>query len=166
MATPDALESVMGAARSETSLATALKTVVKSLSQAVDRRLAPYDLTDAQSLPLLMLANEGCRTPGELAQRLQCDSGSLVRALDRLEAKGMLTRARSPTDRRVVEICLTAVGRDAAAKIPDVVSEVMTAHLTDFTDSERSLLLAMLTRMRLNVTERPCRAQSARPRTR
>lgn len=127
-----------------------LKTLVKSLSQAVDRRLSPFDLTEAQALPLLCLADGRCHTPGELARLCDYDTGALVRSLDRMEAKGLLTRVRSVEDRRVVEICLTDRGRKAAAQVPGATREVLESHLSDFSADDRRMLLGLLLRMRAN----------------
>jgi hypothetical protein len=59
------------------SLAVPLKAVVKGLSLAIGQRLAEFDLT-APAIALLALADGACRTMGEIARRLQCDSGSMV----------------------------------------------------------------------------------------
>jgi DNA-binding MarR family transcriptional regulator len=135
---------------SDASLPGVLKAAVKDLSQAIDQRLAEFDLTEAQALPLLTLVDGGCRTLGEIARRLRCDGGSMVRSLDRLEAKGMLTRARSSRDRRIVEICLTEKGRHAVAQVPGITEQVMKVHLSGFSDQERHMLHHFLLRIRAN----------------
>lgn len=50
-------------------------------------------------------------TPAELMRSAMVTSGAVSQRLDRLEARGLVTRSPSPTDGRVVEVALTAEGR-------------------------------------------------------
>jgi DNA-binding MarR family transcriptional regulator len=107
-------------------------------------------LTHAQWVPLFKLAHGECGTVAELARTLQSDPGAMTRALDRLEAKGLVARVRSSEDRRVVNLELTDAGRDVAAVVPAVLAEVLNLHLAGFTEAEWRSLLGMLQRMRAN----------------
>ncbi len=127
-----------------------MKSVMASISHQVDRRLVGHDLTHAQWVPLFKLAHGECGTVAELARTLQSDPGAMTRALDRLEAKGLVARVRSSEDRRVVNLELTEAGREVAAVVPAVLAEVLNLHLAGFTESEWRSLLSMLTRMRAN----------------
>jgi len=146
-------------------LAIALKAVVRSMSLAADRRLARFDLTEAQSALLLSIANDGCRTMGEIVRLSGCGSGSTTRAIDRLEAKGMLTRRRARDDRRVVELCLTERGLTAASHVAGIAEEITAEYLSGFSPEEVRTLETLLVRMRANGTtpRRPAsEGQSAR----
>ena len=120
--------------------------VLASLIQEVDRRLAPHDLTHAQWLPLYKLFRGECTTMAELARDLQLDPAAVTRALARLEAKGLLRRTRSLTDRRVVELALTAQGRRLAPRVPAALAEVFNAHLAGFSATEWATLIELLQR--------------------
>jgi len=74
----------------------------------------------------------------------------MTRALDRLEAKGLVARVRSSEDRRVVNLELTDAGREVAAVVPAVLAEVLNLHLAGFSHDEWRALLGMLKRMRAN----------------
>lgn len=50
-------------------------------------------------------------TPAELMRSAMVTSGAVSQRLDRLEARGLVTRSPSATDGRVVEVALTAEGR-------------------------------------------------------
>lgn len=50
---------------------------------------------------------------GELAQRLRVHQTTVSNLLNRLEASGLVRKGRSPNDRRIVHIHLTAAGRKA-----------------------------------------------------
>jgi DNA-binding MarR family transcriptional regulator len=136
--------------RREESLGAVLKGVIASLTQQIDRRLVDHDLTHAQWVPLFKLAHGECGTVAELARTLQSDPGAMTRALDRLEAKGLVARVRSSEDRRVVNLELTEAGREVAAVVPAVLAEVLNLHLAGFSHDEWRALLSMLKRMRAN----------------
>ena len=53
----------------------------------------------------------------ELCKRLGLDSGTITPVLKKLEATGLVTRARRKDDERVVEITLTEEGRAVRGKI-------------------------------------------------
>ena len=72
-----------------------MKSVMASISHQVDRRLVGHDLTHAQWVPLFKLAHGECGTVAELARTLQSDPGAMTRALDRLEAKGLVEIGRA-----------------------------------------------------------------------
>src|ERR1700751_5199906 len=100
--------------RQEESVGSVLKGVVASITHQVDRRLVEHDLTHAQWVPLFKLAHGECQTVAELARTLQSDPGAMTRALDRLEAKGLVARVRSSEDRRVGNPELTDARRAVA----------------------------------------------------
>lgn len=124
--------------------------VLQSLIQEVDRRLTPHDLTHAQWVPLYKLFRGECATSAELARDLQLDPAAVTRALDRLEAKGLVKRTRSRTDRRVVQLALTAEGRRVAPLVPAALAEVFNAHLAGFSADEWATLVELLKRMLSN----------------
>jgi DNA-binding MarR family transcriptional regulator len=136
--------------RLEESVGAVMKAVIASIAGQVDRRLVDHDLTHAQWVPLFKLAHGECGTVAELARTLQSDPGAMTRALDRLEAKGLVARTRSIDDRRVVNLELTDAGREVAAVVPAVLAEVLNLHLAGFTEAEWRSLLDMLKRMRAN----------------
>ena len=134
----------------EDSVGYVIKAVMGSIVTQVDRRLVGHDLTHAQWVPLFKLAHGECSTVAELARTLQSDPGAMTRALDRLEAKGLVARVRSSEDRRVVNLELTDAGREVAAVVPAVLAEVLNLHLAGFSQEEWRALLSMLKRMRAN----------------
>jgi DNA-binding MarR family transcriptional regulator len=74
----------------------------------------------------------------------------MTRMLDRLEAKGLLMRTRSATDRRVVELTLTAQGRELTTQIPHHLAAVYNSHLAGFSAEEFNQLKQMLRRIIAN----------------
>ncbi|MEJ0099232.1 MAG: MarR family transcriptional regulator [Pseudomonadota bacterium] len=124
-----------------------IKLVFTSLLRSVDARMQPLELTAMQWEPLLMLALGRADTVAALARECTVDCGAMTRMLDRLEQKQLLQRQRSESDRRVVNLALTAKGRDTADEIPKVVREELQRHLADFSPAERQKLVQLLIRM-------------------
>jgi DNA-binding MarR family transcriptional regulator len=113
-------------------------------------RLLSLGLTEAQWRPLWMLKAGRADTPQALARVLGVDAGAMTRMLDRLEAKGLVGRVRSLTDRRVTQLRLTATGEAATEGIPEVVARVNNDYLQGFSREEFEELNALLARMRAN----------------
>ena len=120
---------------------------VNQISQAIDRRMEPMGLTNAQWVPLLKLYKGDAGTAAELARSCELDAGSMTRLLDRLEAKGLCKRLRSSDDRRIVNLELSEEGREAARAIPQVLSDVQNACLAGFTKEEWLTLKSLLQRV-------------------
>lgn len=127
-----------------------LRRLYASMQRHVERRMQPLDLTALQWAPLLLIAEGRGKTAAELARRMDIDTGAMTRMLDRLEAKGLVARARSASDRRVVHLELTVAGEEAARRIPHVLVDVLNLHLRDFSAAELTTLMGFLERMLLN----------------
>ncbi|RRN65101.1 MarR family winged helix-turn-helix transcriptional regulator [Caulobacter sp. 602-1] len=79
-------------------------------------------LTYPQYLAMLVLWEASPRTVGALGDALDLDSSTLTPLLKRLEAGGLVERARDPEDERRVIVALTDKGRalrDQAVSIPE-----------------------------------------------
>lgn len=139
-----------GRHRPEQSFGFLMKRVLGSVMAQADARLARYDLTHAQWLPLFKLSMRECDSAVALARELSLDAGAMTRALDRLEAKGLIRRERSTEDRRVIHVRLTDEGRQVARRVPPVIAEVLNNHLRGFSEAEWQQLLHLLGRMVAN----------------
>jgi MarR family transcriptional regulator, organic hydroperoxide resistance regulator len=84
-------------------------------------------LTYPQYLVMLVLWQHGERSVGELGQALHLDSGTLTPLLKRLEAAGLVERARSQEDERRVVVQLTESGRTLRARAVGFPSSVACA---------------------------------------
>ncbi len=120
------------------------------MRREVERRMADLGLTDAQWKPLWMLACGRATTAIELAREMDVDAAAVTRLLDRLEAKGLLTRQRSATDRRVVHLHLSAAGQQTAERVPHVLAAVNNQFLDGFSEAEWKQLRRLLARMAAN----------------
>ena len=141
---------VPGEFRPDQSVGYLMRNVIGSIRERANTRLAVHDLTYVQWLPLYKLAMQQGNTVASLARELEIDAGAMTRSMDRLEAKVLVRRERSTSDRRVVFLVLTAEGRKVARKVPAVLSEVLNGHLQGFSNEEWQLLLQFLNRMLAN----------------
>jgi len=107
--------------------------------------LGELGLTYPQYLVLLVLWESDSRPVKEIGEALHLDYGTLSPLLKRLEANGMVTRARLATDERTVVISLTEEGRAVrtrAAAIPSAIGCAL-----GLEDTERRLLIDTLRRL-------------------
>ena len=124
-----------------------MRRILSCMAAEVDEALEPRGLTNAQWVPLFKLHLGEASTVAELARQCQLDVGAMTRMLDRLEAKGLVTRVRSSEDRRVVNLELTREGRESAKQIPAVLCKVQNAFLQGFTQDEFRQLKGLLRRV-------------------
>lgn len=110
----------------------------------LDDALKSLDITSQQMGILLSVARGIADTPYELSKLLGIDSGLMTRMLDKLELKGVLVRSRNIEDRRVINLQLTAKGKDIANQVPDIASEVLNHRLQNFTRAEFQDFLRLL----------------------
>lgn len=122
----------------------------QSLLKNIDTEMQLLDLTGMQWGPLLLIDKGCCDTVAACARASYSDSGAMTRMLDRLEAKGLLCRVRSVADRRVVNLTLTAAGREVTRQIPAHLIKVLNQHLQDFSEDEFELFKNMLRRFTEN----------------
>jgi DNA-binding MarR family transcriptional regulator len=90
--------------------------------QAIDlhsrQLMAQCEVTAPQLVCLHMLAMEGRLTSKALADKVRLTPSTLVGILDRLEAKGLVSRQRDQADRRAVFVDLTKRGEAFVVKAP------------------------------------------------
>lgn len=127
-----------------------LAQLMQWMRREVEWRMSAFGLTDAQWKPLWFIHCGRAGTAIELARELDMDAGSITRVLDRLEAKGLIERARSAADRRVVQLGMTAAGAAAASRIPQVLAEVNHEFQQGLDAAELQQLHVLLERMSLN----------------
>lgn len=73
-------------------------------------------LTYPQYLAMALLWRDDGQTVGQLGERLFLESNTLTPLIKRLEAAGLVTRARDKADERVVRVSLTEAGRALAVE--------------------------------------------------
>ncbi|WP_188194579.1 MarR family winged helix-turn-helix transcriptional regulator [Nonomuraea sp. SYSU D8015] len=128
--------------------------VGRELNTETERRLAPLGLT-VQQAALLLHAARGDVTPSLLKSRLGTDTAGMTRLLDRLEAKGLLRRARHPEDRRSIVIELTDEGRALVPGLPPIFGKISHQVFAGFSPQEIAQVTDMLRRILRNLADEP-----------
>jgi DNA-binding MarR family transcriptional regulator len=118
-----------------------------ALLSSFDTELEPFGVTGAQFEVLKNLARSANETAASLCRALHYDTGSMTRMLDRLQEKGLVTRERDTTDRRLVFLRLTAAGERLIPKIRPALRRALRRHLAGFTAGEVASLKRYLGRI-------------------
>jgi len=134
----------------EESAAYLMRQILNIVATEVDAELEPSGLTSAQWAPLFKLHLGQASSVAELARECRLDAGAMTRTLDRLEAKNLVARERTSTDRRMVNLVLTEQGREAAKAIPVALSKVQNAMLAGLSVEEWEQLKSLLRRVYAN----------------
>ena len=105
--------------------------------RTLDQRLAAAGITDASWSPLIRLdeAGDGL-SQKELAALVGLDGSTLVRLLDRLEAKGQVERRADAADRRTKRLYLTVSGREAVHALRRHLQRIESEMLIDLADDQ------------------------------
>ena len=106
----------------ENQLCFALVTAARNVVSIYRPVLEPLGLTHPQDLVMLALWEQAPRSLGELADELAMEPATLSPIVKRLQAQGLIARARRADDERVLEISLTPDGaalRERALAVPE-----------------------------------------------
>lgn len=113
-----------------------LRVVYKVVNEQLDEYLLPLGLTGAQWRPIVLLDTGKANTAAQLAEFIGVDTGAMTRTLNRLEAKGLITRQRSEKDRRVVELALTEKSANLRVEIIKTIEDTLNQFFSCFSQEE------------------------------
>ena len=124
--------------------------VKMDMGDALDRELAPFDISAAQFVILVALATGEADSAASLCRGISYDPGAMTRMIDRLEQKGLIRRTDHPDDRRRVGLELTAEGKAVYPKLRAASMAVQNRFLRGFSKSDVRQLEVLLQRMLAN----------------
>jgi DNA-binding MarR family transcriptional regulator/nitroimidazol reductase NimA-like FMN-containing flavoprotein (pyridoxamine 5'-phosphate oxidase superfamily) len=124
----------------------AIRQIVRALRASQDSTVTTMGLSAAQLFVLREIAKATAPTVTELARRTATAQSSVSEVLTRLEARGLVTRQRMPSDRRRSAIALTAKARDVLGRAPETVQERMLAAFGRLSADQRQSLADGLVR--------------------
>jgi MarR family transcriptional regulator, organic hydroperoxide resistance regulator len=117
--------------------------VMQAMKEHVTALATEFDLTLSQ-LDAMKNLGEPC-SQRELAQCLHFDASNVTDIVDRLEARGLVSRTIDPTDRRVRRLVLTPEGEAVRRKLFErAVDEAPISSLTPAEQAQLSQLLAKI----------------------
>lgn len=124
--------------------------IARELRTALEAELAALGLTTQQGAVLMRVAL-GENIQNQLAQLVGTDTAGMSRLVDRLEAKGLVTRERHPDDRRSTVVAVTEAGKELLPQVMPTFGRVGTRLLDGFSEEEKAQATALLIRMRDNL---------------
>lgn len=135
----------------QTPIGLELAGVARDVGRAFDAALTRAGGSRPTWLVLLSLKAEPTANQRELAAAVGIQDATLTHHLNGMEADGLLTRRRDPTNRRVHVIELTQAGEAAFRKLRTVAQQHDKRLRVGFTDTELETVRALLGRLRDNV---------------
>jgi MarR family 2-MHQ and catechol resistance regulon transcriptional repressor len=110
----------------ETAVAAYVKLLraTRSVLGRVERRLTAHGLTPTQLGVLEAILHKGPQTHRDLGRRVLTSAANMTDVIDKLAARGLVVRRRSPDDKRQVRVDLTECGRE-------LIQELFPRHAND-----------------------------------
>jgi MarR family transcriptional regulator, organic hydroperoxide resistance regulator len=117
-----------------------------ALMQRIATVLKPFKLSHSQYNVLRILRGAGdaglaCR---EIAARMITRDPDITRLLDRLEARGLVTRSREAHDRRVIRACISPEGIRLLGELDGPIAELTQRQLKHLGEQRLRLLTQLL----------------------
>jgi MarR family transcriptional regulator for hemolysin len=136
----------------ESTLGSDLARLVRVWRALIDQRLKPLELTQTHWVTLYNIN----RLPPEqsqiqLAKAIGIEQPSLVRTLDQLEEKGLITRHTCANDRRAKRIKLTEEAAPIIKEVNDVITMTRSEILSGISPEEVTLLTSLVERLEQNI---------------
>jgi len=120
----------------------------------IDKQLKHLGIGQAGWMTIAMIAKSGePMSQRALADLVGVEGPSMVSMLDRLEREGLVTRAPSPTDRRVKLVHLTDAGTTLYQQVRKEANAVRTALLGDIAPDRLAAATELLELLRTRIEE-------------
>ena len=119
----------------------------RTLKRHAERSIEALDMCLSDFAILEALLNKGPQSVRDLGRRVELTSGSMTTAIDRLEMRGLVTRADHPTDRRTWVIRLTAEGKALIAKVFAGHEQAMDRAMRGLSNADLATLTHLLKRL-------------------
>lgn len=135
----------------------ALARTADLLSAPMNELLRTADLSASQYNVLRILRGAGDEglPCGEISSRMVRRDPDLTRLLDRLEARGLVKRARGVADRRVVTATITPAALELLEELDEPVDEMLKRTLAGVPVSRLKMLLEILEEFRSAAAKPP-----------
>ena len=133
--------------RSEDALI-ALRQIQRRTEQASKRLAAMAGMTPSQLLVLQILSERGGEVSvGEVSKMTQLKHATITSLVDKLVARGLLSRRRCEDDRRRVWLTLMPEGQAAITSAPDLLQDTFESRFDGLPDWHQAMLVSSLERI-------------------
>ena len=123
----------------------------RGLNWSIQGAIEPHGVHAGQNFILERLWERDGQTPGEIAEAIGVEGPTVVRALQRMAAAGIVVRKKHPTDGRQIVIHLTPAGAGLRRQLPRLLRQVEEQAFSEFSKAERGQLLELLERLGANL---------------
>ncbi|EMP6173787.1 transcriptional regulator SlyA [Citrobacter amalonaticus] len=138
----------------ESPLGSDLARLVRIWRALIDHRLKPLELTQTHWVTLHNIHQlPPDQSQIQLAKAIGIEQLSLVRTLDQLEEKGLISRQTCVSDRRAKRIKLTEKAEPLIADMEAVINKTRGEILEGISAQEIDLLIKLITRLEHNIIE-------------
>ena len=139
----------------QSSIGCLLRRLINLSTPRAEACFADQDLSFSHWVLLVCVRDGIARTCADMARHMNYDSGATTRIVDQLEARGLVARNRSQTDRRVVLLTLTPEGCTVTKAMATPTMAFWNEMLSDFSHAEVNQLVALLTRLLVRMEKTP-----------
>ena len=138
----------------ESSLGTDLARLVRMWRAVIDNRLKPLGLTQTLWVTLHNIHQlPPDQSQIQLAKAIGIEQPSLVRTLDQLEQKGLISRTPCADDRRAKRITLTEEAKPVIEQLERVINRSREDILSGISAGEISMMVDVIARLEKNIVE-------------
>ncbi|MDY0970917.1 transcriptional regulator SlyA [Siccibacter turicensis] len=136
----------------ESPLGSDLARLVRIWRALIDHRLKPLELTQTHWVTLHNIHQlPPDQSQIQLAKAIGIEQPSLVRTLDQLEEKGLISRHTCASDRRAKRIKLTEKAEPIIEKMEDVIRKTRGEILSGISPDELDMLINLVSRLEQNI---------------
>jgi MarR family 2-MHQ and catechol resistance regulon transcriptional repressor len=133
----------------------------KAVLARIEPLLASHGLTPTQLGVLEVILHLGPMSQRDLGRKVLTSAGNMTDVIDKLEARGLVGRARMPRDRRSVQVDLTGQGRGLIEELFPRHAEDIARAMSGLDPDEMAQLGALLRKLGLGTAEDPAVAPLA-----
>ena len=138
----------------ESPLGSDLARLVRIWRALIDHRLKPLELTQTHWVTLHNIHElPPDQSQIQLAKAIGIEQPSLVRTLDQLEEKGLISRHTCASDRRAKRIKLTEKARPIITEMEAVIRKTRGEILAGISEQELDILLNLVGRLEKNIND-------------
>src|SRR5947208_6007926 len=119
----------------------------RTLQRLATRSIEASEIGLSDFAIMELLLHKGPQPVNEIGRRIALTSGAITTAVDRLEARGLVTREAHESDRRARIVRLTAPGKEQAGSVFAGHKAVMDSAANGLAKTERAMLIELLRKL-------------------
>jgi MarR family transcriptional regulator, 2-MHQ and catechol-resistance regulon repressor len=125
----------------------------RTLARHAQLSIGNLDMCFSDFTILELLLHRGAQPVNEIGRRIDLTSGSITTAVDRLEARGLVTRSSDASDRRTRLVSLTPQGEARISQAFSEHKDAMDRAASGLSKAEQNTLLALMKKLGLSAEQ-------------